>query len=167
MMQLLSVKTLALMALLCASVTAFADSKAVTDSVSEGAAVTALDVYKSRTCGCCEKWVSHVESLGLDIALHHPIDMNRLKRRKGIAPRYQSCHTAVSNNGYVFEGHVPADVIQRFLAAPPKNALGLAVPGMPIGSPGMEQGNRRDSYNVLLLMKDGRAAIYERIEGNR
>jgi hypothetical protein len=125
-----------------------------------------LDVYKSPTCGCCGKWVTHVEASGFEIAVHHPVNLNQLKSDRGISPRYQSCHTTVSNNGYVFEGHVPGDVIQRFLTNPPPNTIGLAVPGMPVGSPGMEMGSRYDEYDVLSLNKDGSDAVYEHIGGN-
>jgi len=124
-----------------------------------------LDVYKSRTCRCCSKWVTHVEASGFETDVHHPANLNKLKSDKGISPRYQSCHTAVSKDGYVFEGHIPGPIIQRFLAAPPKNAIGLTVPGMPVGSPGMEVGDRRDEYDVLLLSKDGSHTVYEHVNG--
>lgn len=126
-----------------------------------------LDVYKSPTCGCCENWVTHVEASGFEAALHHPTDLNKLKADKGISPPYQSCHTAISDDGYVFEGHIPAGLIQRFLSKPPADAIGLAVPGMPVGSPGMEVGNRHDEYDVLLLSKDGSNRVYEHIGGKR
>jgi len=80
------------------------------------------------------------------------------------APRYQSCHTAVSSHGYVFEGHVPARHIKAFLANPPADAIGLAVPGMPLGSPGMEVGSRFDPYEVLLLKKDGSSEVFARVD---
>lgn len=126
-----------------------------------------LDVYSSPTCGCCTKWVSHVEAAHFDVALHHPSDLNKVKDDNGILPRYQSCHTAVTKDGYVFEGHIPADTMKRFLSNPPPNSLGLAVPGMPIGSPGMEMGNRYDAYNVLLLGKDGSSAVFEQIANDK
>jgi hypothetical protein len=125
------------------------------------AAKISLDVYKSRTCSCCEKWVTHVEASGFEAAVYHPNDLNKLKVDRGVSPRHQSCHTAVSKEGYVFEGHIPADIIHRFLADPPPNAIGLAVPGMPVGSPGMEVGNRQDQYDVLLLIRDGSDAVYQ------
>jgi hypothetical protein len=123
-----------------------------------------LDVYKSKTCGCCKKWVTHVGGLGFDAEVHHPADMNTIKIDNGILPRYRSCHTAISKGGYVFEGHVPGDIIQKFLADPPQNAIGLAAPGMPVGSPGMEVGNRFDPYDVLLLKSDGTSVTYAHIE---
>jgi len=122
-----------------------------------------LDVFKSPTCGCCVKWVDHIEDNGFNAKTHHPADLNQLKQKLGIATKFQSCHTGVSKEGYVFEGHIPAEVMQRFLAEKPEGALGLSVPGMPLGSPGMEMGDRRDSYDVLLLMKDGTASVYQRI----
>ncbi len=122
-----------------------------------------LDVYKSPTCQCCGRWVSHIDTQGFKATTHHPADLNLVKRQLGIAPQYQSCHTGVSKEGYIFEGHVPADIMQRFLAEKPEGALGLAVPGMPIGSPGMEMGERYDDYDVLLLKKDGSSEVYERI----
>lgn len=131
------------------------------------AEVVTLNVYKSPTCGCCEKWIEHLETSGFDTLIHHPTDFNEVKQNNAIAPRYQSCHTAVSTEGYVFEGHIPAHVIQRFLADPPHNAIGLAVPGMPVGSPGMEMGDRHDDYAVLLLKKDGSAEVYEPIGGQK
>ncbi|UUA75002.1 DUF411 domain-containing protein [Cellvibrio sp. QJXJ] len=122
-----------------------------------------LDVYKSPTCGCCEEWISHLQSHGLQSNIHHPDDLNAIKNRYRISPRYQSCHTAISPEGYVFEGHIPAPVITRFLAEKPQGAIGLAVPGMPVGSPGMEMGERFTPYDVLLLKSDGSSEVYIRI----
>lgn len=126
-----------------------------------------LDVYKSPTCGCCGKWVKHAEASGFEATLLHPTDLNKLKADKGILPRFRSCHTAVSPDGYVFEGHIPANVIKRFLANPPADSIGLSVPGMPIGSPGMEMGSRQDEYDVLLLSKNGSDTVFEHIDGKR
>jgi len=144
----------------CSDTTELANKPANKDASVEK---ISLDVYKSRTCGCCKKWVNHVEAFGFETAVHHPANLNKVKSDRGISPRYQSCHTAVSKEGYVFEGHIPAELIQRFLANPPANAIGLAVPGMPAGSPGMEMGNRHDEYDVFLLSKDGSEAVYEHI----
>ncbi len=125
--------------------------------------VVTLDVYKSETCGCCEDWIKHVGASGFHSVVHHPDDLGSVKANVGISPRYRSCHTAISNHGYVFEGHVPADIMQQFLANPPEDALGLAVPGMPVGSPGMEMGDRFDPYDVLLLKNDGTSELYVRM----
>ena len=88
--------------------------------------------------------------------------MAAIKKQLGIAPRYQSCHTGVVGD-YIFEGHIPAQVMQRFLAEKPADAIGLAVPGMPVGSPGMEMGDRHDDYDVLLLTSDGGYRVYQHI----
>ncbi len=122
-----------------------------------------LDVYKTATCGCCTGWVEHAELAGLSTTTHHPDNLNEIKESFGISPRVQSCHTSVSQDGYVFEGHIPARYIQEFLAAPPEDALGLAVPGMPLGSPGMEVGNKFTPYEVLLLKSDGATEVYVQV----
>jgi hypothetical protein len=123
-----------------------------------------LDVYKTPTCGCCSGWIEHVEQAGITTKTHHPEDLNEIKESFGISPHIQSCHTAVSAHGYVFEGHIPAHYIQEFLADPPEEALGLAVPGMPLGSPGMEVGERFTPYEVLLLKTDGTTEVYVQVE---
>ncbi len=122
-----------------------------------------LKVYKSPDCGCCVKWIEHMEQQGVLAQALHPVNMAAVKQHYGIKPAYRSCHTAVSEQGYVFEGHVPARLVQQFLAAPPAGAIGLTVPGMPVGSPGMEMGTRFDPYQVLLLKQDGSAEVYATI----
>lgn len=122
-----------------------------------------LDVYKSPTCQCCGRWVEYIDDKGFKGKTHHPTDLTAVKQELGIAPQYQSCHTGVSKEGYIFEGHIPADIMQRFLAEKPAGAIGLAVPGMPIGSPGMEMGDRYDDYEVLQLNKDGSSTVYEHV----
>ena len=101
-----------------------------------------LNVYKSPTCGCCADWMDHVEESGYTLDAHHPEDLTRFKLAQGIGLRYQSCHTAISAEGYRFEGHVPAKYVTQYLSSPPAGSIGLAVPGMPVGSPGMEMGDR-------------------------
>lgn len=125
---------------------------------------TALTVYKSPTCGCCADWITHMEDEGFKAAIEHPSQMAVIKAELDIAPEYGSCHTGVSDEGYVFEGHVPAKLVRQFLNNPPNDALGLAVPRMPVGSPGMEMGERFDPYDVLLLKTDGSSEVYARIE---
>lgn len=124
---------------------------------------TTLEVYKNPQCGCCGKWVEHIDQAGFETQVTERNDLSQLKAELGIGSQYQSCHTA-TNGQYVFEGHVPAQVIKRFLANPPEGALGLAVPGMPVGSPGMEMGDRHQDYNVLLLNQDGTASVFEEIK---
>ncbi len=122
-----------------------------------------LDVYKSPTCGCCASWIEHVEKHAFTAKTIHPADLSLEKSQRGIAPMYRSCHTAVSADGYVFEGHVPAKYITQFLSEKPKNAIGLSVPDMPAGSPGMEMGDRFTPYSVLLLKKDGSSEVYAQV----
>ncbi|WP_347331788.1 DUF411 domain-containing protein [Marinimicrobium locisalis] len=124
----------------------------------------ALTIYKSPTCGCCGDWVTHMEEAGFQASTEHPQQMRAIKMQLGIEPEYSSCHTGVSDEGYVFEGHIPAKVVQRFLENPPENALGLAVPRMPVGSPGMEMGERFEPYDVLLLKEDGSSEVYAHID---
>ena len=121
-----------------------------------------VDVWKSPTCGCCKDWVTHLESNGFKVRTHD--DGNTaVRQRLGMPVRLGSCHTA-SVGGYAIEGHVPAREIQRLLKDRPA-AIGLAVPAMPIGSPGMDgpaYGQRKDPYDVLLVAKDGSTTPYQR-----
>jgi len=130
-----------------------------------GEELPALEVNMTRTCGCCGGWVEHSQEEGF-ASLRNYLDqdqLNRVKAEHGVPRELQSCHTAVSEDGYVFEGHIPARVIHEFLESPPENAIGLAVPGMPIGSPGMEMGERFDPYDVLLIREDGATEVYTHI----
>ncbi len=122
-------------------------------------------VYKDPQCGCCGKWTAHMEKYGFDMTRKNTNNLALVKSRYGINPRYGSCHTAVEqHSGYVFEGHIPAQVIQRFLDESPEDAIGLSVPGMPLGSPGMEMGDRHQPYEVLKLHKDGTTSRYAFVE---
>ena len=122
-----------------------------------------LTVLKSPTCGCCVKWMEHLHDNGFSTAVEEPENLEQQKAQLGIGPRYRSCHTAVSAQGFVFEGHVPSKFIHAFLAAPPEGSIGLSVPGMPVGSPGMEVGDRFMPYQILLLQKDGSTEIFAEI----
>ena len=124
---------------------------------------SALSVYKSPACGCCGEWIEHIEAAGFDTTIYHPADMNQIKMDNRISPNYQSCHTAISRGGYIFEGHIPAKYIRKFLESPPPNAIGLAVPAMPLGSPGMEVADRFSPYQVLLLKSDGSREVFARV----
>ncbi len=139
-----------------------ASSLAANESSKDNAEKIELQVFKSPTCGCCGKWVDHAEQSGISTQtiVRNPGDLNALKKRFGIPNRYQSCHTAVSRDGYIFEGHIPAKVVRRFLAKPPSDVIGLSVPGMPVGSPGMVVGDNFMPYQVLLLKKDGSTEVY-------
>lgn len=119
-----------------------------------------IDVYKSPTCDCCSKWVDHLRSNGFTVRSHDTHDVIQHKYRLGVPPGYGSCHTA-EVNGYLVEGHVPAREIKRLLQEK-SQARGLVVPAMPVGSPGMEQDNRKDPYEVLLVNQDGTTETYTR-----
>ena len=115
---------------------------------------TTITVYKDPSCGCCTKWVAHLKASGLAPEVHDRADMDALKDSLGVPKALRSCHTAVAGK-YVIEGHVPASDLKQLLAAPPSKVLGLAVPGMPAGSPGMEMGGRADRYDVIAFAADG------------
>ncbi len=121
------------------------------------AAQPVIDVYKTATCGCCKAWIQHLEKNGFTVKAHDVADTSGYRAKFGIPQQYGSCHTGTVA-GYALEGHVPAADIHRLLAQKPK-AAGLAVPGMPAGSPGME-GPRQDPYDVLLVKQDGSATVY-------
>jgi hypothetical protein len=135
-------------------------SKLATDE----SATDAMIVFKSPTCGCCSKWIDHVEDNGFHTEAQDVSSLHLIKREKGIAPQYQSCHTAVHQSGLVFEGHVPAEAMTRLIENPIKESIGLAVPGMPVGSPGMEYNNRIDPYEIKLLLKDGSSKTYAYVD---
>ena len=118
-----------------------------------------MTVYKSPTCGCCKAWVDHVRAAGYEVKAIDVDDVTPYKKKYGVPLDLSSCHTAVVG-GYAIEGHVPADLIDRLLREKPKNAKALAVPGMPVGSPGMEVGGRKDAYNVMLIDRNGKATVY-------
>lgn len=124
------------------------------------AAGVRVEVAKSPTCGCCSAWVAHMRAEGFDVAVRDvPQDLlNQIKARAGVSPDVASCHTAAVE-GYVVEGHVPAADVRRLLAERPA-ARGLSVPGMPVGSPGMEMGAARDPYDVILIGLDGATSVF-------
>jgi hypothetical protein len=117
----------------------------------------AIQVYKSPVCGCCQKWVDHLRSRGYNVTVSDMLDVSRVKRDLGVPSGASSCHTALVG-GYFIEGHVPEEDISRLLAERP-NIAGLAVPGMPIGSPGME-GPNPHAYSVLAVHKDGKVTVF-------
>ena len=127
----------------------------------------AVEVWKDPSCGCCADWVKHLEASGFQVTVHDSGN-NAVRARLGIDRKYGSCHTALVG-GYAIEGHVPAGDIRRLLAQQPK-VLGLAAPGMPVGSPGMDGSiykGRRDAYDVVLLARDGSASVFHHYEGNK
>ena len=124
------------------------------------ASATSVEVWKSATCKCCTDWVKHLEANGFAVTVNtaDPSMLDRIKRQSGIGEKIAACHTA-RIGPYVIEGHVPATDIERLVAEQP-DALGLAVPGMPVGSPGMEQGSETEAYDVLLIKKDGTTEVF-------
>lgn len=125
------------------------------------AASQTITVYKDPGCGCCTVWVDHLRKAGFAVTVVASADRTALQSRYGLRPEFGSCHTGVVGP-YFIEGHVPADDIKRLLREAPK-ASGLAVPGMPIGSPGMEMPDgSREPYDVLLVKKDGATAVFTR-----
>ena len=129
-------------------------------------AETSLLVHKTSTCGCCKMWVEHLKMNGLKANTQDHENLDEIKKMYGIKPQYRSCHTAVSKDGYIFEGHIPSKYITQFLSENHPNAIGLSVPGMPIGSPGMEVGDRFMPYDVLILFKDGSSNVFAEVRRN-
>ena len=118
-----------------------------------------VTVYKDPTCGCCAKWVEHLRANGFATKVSEVANINEIKEQNHVPRQARSCHTAVVS-GYVIEGHVPAADIQRLLKERPKGVVGLGVPGMPIGSPGMELGTRVQPYDVMAFDKEGRTQVF-------
>jgi hypothetical protein len=116
-----------------------------------------ISVYKNASCGCCKKWVEHLQAAGFRVTVHDTSNLAGVMERYGVPRKLTACHTAVAD-GYVIEGHVPADVIQRLLKERPGIA-GVAVPGMPAGSPGMESETPARFY-ILTFDKNGTTAVY-------
>ena len=119
---------------------------------------TVVEVYKTPTCGCCHLWVQHLEKNGFKTRVTDLESLGEVKKKHGVPARVTSCHTAVVN-GYVLEGHVPAADVKRLLSEKPAVA-GLGVPGMPIGSPGMEVGTTLQRYDVLSFDKTGQTKVF-------
>ena len=117
-----------------------------------------IAIWKTPTCGCCSKWVEHMRAAGFTPKVTDMPDVSPIKRKHGVPVELESCHTAIVG-GYTVEGHIPADVIQQMLKEKPA-IVGIAVPGMPVGSPGMEAGTRKAAYNVMAFDKAGTTRVY-------
>ncbi|VAW90715.1 CopG protein [hydrothermal vent metagenome] len=117
-----------------------------------------ITVYKNPECGCCKKWVSYLKENNYKVIEKDTHNVLAVKKRLGVPEKVAACHTAVID-GYVIEGHVTNRDIKRLLLFRPE-VKGIAVPGMPIGTPGMEQGNTKESYNVMSFDKDGNTKVY-------
>lgn len=120
-------------------------------SLAQAAELIPIDVHRDANCGCCKKWIAHLEANGFQVNDHVETNMSEVKQRLGVPPRLASCHTAVINGKFV-EGHVPAEQV---LALSKSDLLGVAAPGMPMGSPGMEMDGMADAYQVIGLAKNG------------
>jgi len=119
-----------------------------------------MTVYKSASCGCCKNWVDHARANGFTVRTIDTEDLARVKADLGVPATLQSCHTAVVGS-FLVEGHVPAADVKRMLTEKPA-IRGIAVPGMPVGSPGMEQGARKDAYEVTAFTAQGRTSVFAR-----
>lgn len=122
-----------------------------------------IDVHRDANCGCCKDWIKHMESNGFEVNDHVEANMATVKQQLGVPPRLGSCHTAVINGQFI-EGHVPAEQVMALQTRP--DLLGIAVPGMPVGSPGMEYGDRQDPYQVVGLSKNGEIEVIAEYPGN-
>lgn len=157
-MQTRSILRVGGLAVIAAAVAASAPSAAHETS----RAPAEITVFKSPTCGCCSKWVDHLrkhaEGTAFIVTARDTSDMASVKTTAGVPEKVHSCHTAFVG-GYVVEGHVPAEDILRMLKEKPKVA-GIAAPGMPVGSPGMEVGSRQDAYDVVAFKRDGSTSVF-------
>jgi hypothetical protein len=124
------------------------------------AATPRVLVYKTPSCGCCSGWVEHMKAAGFSVTAKDFSDTAPERERLGLPDKFAACHTATVE-GYVIEGHVPAAEVKRLLDSKPA-AIGLAVLGMPVGSPGMEVDDRTDPYEVLIVDRRGQASVYAR-----
>ncbi|WP_460135909.1 DUF411 domain-containing protein [Pseudomonas sp. S1_E04] len=124
--------------------------------LAQAAELIPIDVHRDANCGCCKKWISHLESNGFKVNDHVEADMSAVKQRLGVAPHLGSCHTAVIDGKFV-EGHVPAEQVLALRKR--DDLLGIAAPGMPMGSPGMEVEGRGEAYQVIGLTRDGNDVV--------
>ena len=126
-----------------------------------------IELYQSPLCGCCGEWAKYMQSKGYTLSVHKDDGYYDYKgERFGIKDIYESCHTGLAG-GYALEGHLPEDAVAWLLATKPKGVIGIAVPGMPMGSPGMELGGEDEQYPVVIMLKDGGYKIYGTYKGHQ
>ena len=128
-----------------------------------------IKVFESPTCGCCDKWVEYMKSKGYKLEVHKSTDFYKIKEQHNIKPAYQSCHTGIiisANQSYALEGHIPLGALEWLLEHKPQEAIGISAPGMPQGSPGMEQGTYEE-YPVILLLKGGEYELLGIYKGDK
>ncbi len=128
-------------------------------SASHAEVSKSITVYKNPQCGCCIKWIRYLEDKGYKVEAINTRDIYAVKKKLGVPEKLASCHTAVID-GYVVEGHAKVRDIRKLLVTRP-DVKGIAVPGMPIGTPGMEKGSSREAYDVLTFDKDGKAEVFQ------
>ena len=131
-------------------------------SLAQAAETLNIDVYRDPNCGCCKAWIKHLQDNGFTVQDHEEPNMSAVKERLGVQPRLASCHTGVINGKFV-EGHVPADQVKALSSR--DDLRGLAVPGMPMGSPGMEVEGRQDAYQVIGLTQAGADVVVAEYAG--
>lgn len=132
----------------------------LTPALPAAAAGPEMLVFKTSTCGCCGKWAEHMKAAGFDVNVTNVPETGTYRKKYGVPERLASCHTAYVG-GYAVEGHVPAENVQRLLKEKPK-VKGISVPGMPVGSPGMEAGTERQAYSVVSFTADGKFAEFNK-----
>lgn len=125
-----------------------------------------IEVYESPSCGCCDQWVKYMQDNGYTLKVTKTNDFLKIKEKLGIKDEFQSCHTGLIQ-GYAIEGHTPKEAVEWLLTNKPKDVIGVATPGMPQGSPGMEQGFEDDEYPVVLLKKDGSSELFGIYKGRK
>ncbi|MDA3966624.1 MULTISPECIES: DUF411 domain-containing protein [Helicobacter] len=125
-----------------------------------------IELHNSPFCGCCKEWEKYMVNKGYKVNSVYDDNIASFKEKHNIAPKYQSCHTGLID-GYVVEGHVPEDALRWLLDNKPKGIIGISTPGMPIGSPGMEQGDTTEDYPVVLLKEDGTHELYGIYNGHK
>ncbi|WP_445356313.1 DUF411 domain-containing protein [Microbulbifer sp. EKSA008] len=121
-------------------------------------------VYKHPLCFCCNKWVDYLRGNDIAVSTSSELNMAKIRQQWGVPRGMEGCHTAVWHNKYVFEGHVPVKHILQFISSPPEDGIGLLVPGMPVGSPGMEVDGKFEPYNIYLLLEGGDYRPFVRVE---
>lgn len=124
-----------------------------------------LEIYESPTCGCCDLWADYMKKQGYEVKVIKTNDFLKIKQNLGIKEEYQSCHTGIID-GYAIEGHVPQSAVKWLLENKPEGVIGISAPGMPQGSPGMEQGYS-EKYPVILMKKDGSYELYGYFIGDK
>ncbi|NBA93429.1 DUF411 domain-containing protein [Pseudomonas sp. R5(2019)] len=132
-------------------------------ALAHAAEALSIDVYRDPNCGCCKEWIKHMSENGFTVHDHVEPNMSAVKERLGVAPRLASCHTGVINGKFV-EGHVPAEQVKTLLGR--SDLRGLAVPGMPMGSPGMEMGDHKEKYEVIGLTQAGKDEVVAQYPGH-